>query len=56
MPDDEFMPCSAIISLLAPAGVTSPMRLARENNKKTNNTKNNNMSVNPLQKTPLAKP
>lgn len=33
MPDDESMPCSAIMSLLAPDGVTVPLRLARENDK-----------------------
>ncbi len=47
VPNDEFMPCSVIISLLAPTGVTFPLRLARENDK--NNT-NNNTSVNLLQR------
>ncbi len=47
VPNDEFMLCSVIISLLAPTGVTFPLRLARENDK--NNT-DNNTSVNLLQR------
>ncbi len=39
VPNDEFMLCSVIISLLAPTGVTFPLRLARGNDK--NNTNNN---------------
>lgn len=43
MPNDKFIACTVVISLLVPTGMTFPLRLAGENNRKQTTV------VNPLQ-------